>query len=115
MNRIDVEDLSGADDGGNVEITLRGRRWSNTCGFVGEAHVQRIAIDVAVNGDRLDAHLLAGPDDATSNLAAIGYQDLLELARIKSHQKNLATKRHKKHRKSFCAFCAFLRLNSGFQ
>src|SRR4029079_15561949 len=103
MNRIDVEYLSRADDGGNVEITLRGRRWSNTRGFVGEAHVQRIAIDVAVNGDRLDAHLLAGPDDATSNLAAIGDQDLLELARIKSHKKM----RRKKAQKTQVVICAF--------
>jgi hypothetical protein len=49
--------------------------------------MQRIAIDVTVNGDRLDAHLLAGPDDATGNLAAIGDQNLLKLARIKSHKK----------------------------
>src|SRR6185436_19977822 len=61
MDRIDVEDLSGADDGGNVEITLRGRRWSNTRRFVGETDVQRIAIDVAVNSDSLDTHLLASP------------------------------------------------------
>src|SRR6476646_6276514 len=97
MNRIDVEDLGGADDGGNVEITLRGRRWSNAGCFVGEADVQRIAVDVAVNSDRLDAHLLAGPDDATGNLAAIGDQDFLELARIKGH-KIFATKKHKMHK-----------------
>src|SRR6185369_573917 len=108
MNRIDVEDLSGADDGGDVEITLRGRRWSNARGFVGEANVQRIAIDVAVNGDRLDAHLFAGPDDATGNLAAIGDQDLLELARIKSHQKSSpqkGTKSTKNHFVPFVLFC----------
>src|SRR5689334_7805338 len=97
MNRIDVEDLRGADDGGNVEIALRGRRWSNARCFVGETDVQRIAIDVAVNGDRLDAHLLASPDNATGNLAAIGDQDFLELAWIKSHEIR-ATKKHKMHK-----------------
>src|SRR5215212_2576054 len=87
MNRIDVENLGGADDGGNVEITLRGRCWSDARCFVSETDMQRVAIDVAVNGNRLNAHLLAGPDDATGNLAAIGDQDLFELARIKGHKK----------------------------
>src|SRR5215213_3601657 len=51
MNRIDVENLCGADDGGNVEIALRGRSGPNARGLVGEADVQRITIDVAMNGD----------------------------------------------------------------
>ena len=97
MNGVDVEDLCGTDNGGNVEIALRGWRWSNTGSLVGEAHVQRIAIDVAVNSNRLDAHLFAGPDNATGNLAAIGDQDLLELARIKRHKIH-ATKKHKMHK-----------------
>ena len=71
--------LKKVDDGGNVEITLRGRRWSNARGFVGEANVQRIAIDVAVNGDRLDAHLLAGPDYPAGDLAAVCYKNFLDL------------------------------------
>src|SRR5689334_7002666 len=41
-----------------------------------------------MNGDRLDSHFLAGPDDAAGNLAAIGDQDLFELARIESHKKS---------------------------
>src|SRR6185503_15455828 len=85
MNRIDVKDFRGADDGRNVEITLGGRCWSNARCFVGETNVQRVTIDVTVNRDRLDAHLLTGPDDATGNLATIGDQDLLEFAWIKSH------------------------------
>src|SRR6185295_4417118 len=49
---------------------------------------------------------LAGPDDATGNLATIGDQDLFEFARIKCHIK-LATKKHKIHKFVSCAFCAF--------
>ena len=41
--------------------------------------MQRIAIDVAVNRDGRNAHLLAGPDNTAGNLAAVGDQDLLEL------------------------------------
>src|SRR5690349_18920103 len=85
MNRVDIKDFRGADDCRDIEITLGRWCWSNTRCFVGETNVEGIAIDVAVNGDRLDAHLLAGPDDATSNLATIGDQDLLKFARIKSH------------------------------
>jgi hypothetical protein len=85
MNRIDVKNLCRAYDCGNVEITLRGGSWSNAGSFIGETDMQRISIDVAVNRDCPDAHLLAGPDDATSDLATIGNQDLLELAWIKSH------------------------------
>jgi hypothetical protein len=58
MDRIDVEDLGRANDRRNVQVTLRGRRWSNARGFVSETDVQRIAIDVAVNSDSLDAHSL---------------------------------------------------------
>src|ERR1051326_833031 len=97
MNRIDIEDLSGADDSGNVQITLRGRRWSDTGSFVGKTNVQRIAIHVAMNSDRLDAHLLASPDNATRDLAAIRDQDLLKLAWIECHR-SLATKKHKTHK-----------------
>ena len=99
MNSVDVENLSRADDGWNVEITLRGRGWSNTRGFVGETDVQRISIDVTVNGDRLDPHLLARPDYAASDLAAISDQDLLELAWIERH-KNDKNDCHKKAQKA---------------
>jgi hypothetical protein len=63
-----------------------------------------------MHGDGLDAHLFAGPDNATGNLAAICDQDLLEFARIKSHKK--LPQKSTESTKSFCAFCACLRLNS---
>src|SRR5215217_940602 len=111
MNRIDVEDLSRADDCRNVQVALRRRRWSNARGFIGETDMKRISIDVAVNGDSLNAHLLAGPNDAASDLAAVSDQDLLELAWIEGH-KQCATKKHKMHKKFSCAFCASLWLTS---
>src|SRR5262245_66146677 len=72
MDRVDVEDFCGADNGGNIEITLRGRRGTDANGFVCKPDVQRIAIDIAVHRDRADAHLFTRPDDATGNLAAVG-------------------------------------------
>jgi hypothetical protein len=50
-----------------------------------------------MNSDGLNTHLLASPDDATRDLAAIRDQDFFELARIKSHNYS-ATIRHKKHK-----------------
>src|SRR5204862_5011971 len=81
MNRVDVENLSRADDCGNVQIALCGRRGPNAGGFVSEANVQRVAVDVAVDGHRADAHLFAGPDDAAGNLSPIGNQDFAEASR----------------------------------
>ena len=47
--------------------------------------MKRVAIQVAVHGDRADAHLFAGPDDSTGNLAAIGDQDFAEASRAVVH------------------------------
>ena len=78
MDRVDVGDFGGADDGGNVQITLRKLRRADADGFIGKTHVQRVAVRFAVNGDRANAEFLARADDAQGNLAAIGYQNLLE-------------------------------------
>jgi hypothetical protein len=40
--------------------------------------VQRILVGLAVDGDGLDAELLAGAQDAQRDLAAVGDQDALE-------------------------------------
>ena len=68
----DVEDLL------DVEIGLARSRRTDVVGVVGLAHVQRLAIDVGEDGDRLDAHLAAGANDAHGNLAAIGNQHSFE-------------------------------------
>ena len=85
MNRVDVENFCGTDDGGNIQVTLSGRRRANACCFIGKAHMKRIAIDVAMDGDRADAHLFARPNNTTGNLAAIGDQYLLELSNFRRH------------------------------
>jgi hypothetical protein len=66
--------------------------------------VQRIAIDVAVNSDGLDTHLLASPDNATRDLTAIRDQDLFELARIECH-KYLPQKSTKRTKCFLCLLC----------
>src|SRR5215213_5436952 len=71
MDGVHVGYLGGADNGRDVEITLGGRRWPNTVGFVGEANVKRVAVGHTMHGDGFNTHLLACPDNSARNLAAI--------------------------------------------
>jgi hypothetical protein len=43
-------------------------------GLVGALDVQRVAVELGVDGDRRDAELLAGADDPHRDLAAVGDQ-----------------------------------------
>ncbi len=72
MDGVHIRDFGGADDGRNIEITQRQLRRSNANRLVGETHVQRIAVGLAVDGDRADAEFLARANDAQSDLSAIG-------------------------------------------
>ena len=85
MNGINIKNLSGANNRGNVQITLGRRCRPDARSLVGETHVERVAIHIAVHGDRADAHLLTGPDDPTGNLAAIGDQYFAEASRAVVH------------------------------
>ncbi len=87
MNRVDVEQFRRADDCRDVQVALRGGRRANTHGLVGETHVERVAIDVAVYRDGPNAHLFTRPDDAAGDLAAIGDQNLAESALSVVHKK----------------------------
>ncbi len=48
--------------------------------LVSEEDMKGITVCGRMNGDRLDAHLLARPDNPTRNLPAIGDQDFAKLA-----------------------------------
>ena len=61
-----------------LEIALGRRRRANVHRFVGLAHVRRARVGVAVDGDRRDAELAAGADDAQRDLAAVGDENLGE-------------------------------------
>ena len=71
MDRVDVGDFGGADHRGNVEVAFVQARRADADGLIGKADVQRVAIGLAVDGDGLDAELLAGADDAQGNFPAI--------------------------------------------
>ena len=63
------------------QVGLRSRRRADGNGLVGHLDMQRVAVGLRVDGDRLDAELAGRLDDAAGDLAAIGDQDLLEHAR----------------------------------
>src|SRR5581483_8271837 len=79
MNRIDVENFRRADDGRNVQVALRRRRRANAGRLIGKPDMKRIAIDIAVHGDRANAHLFASPDDPAGNFSAISDQDFAKV------------------------------------
>src|SRR5690606_32148091 len=62
----------------NVEITVLGRRRADADAFVGQADMHGIGVRGGVHRDRGDAELLAGPQHPQCDLAAVGYQDLVE-------------------------------------
>ena len=61
-----------------VEIRLAGRRRTDVVGVVGLAHVQGAAVHVGEHGDRFDAHLAAGADDADGDFTAVGDKNSFE-------------------------------------
>src|SRR5271157_1469586 len=78
MHCLDVGDLRRTDYRWNIQVTLSQLRRPDADGLVGKTHMQRVAVGLAVDGDRANAQFLARADHAQGNLAAIGYQDLLE-------------------------------------
>ena len=70
--------------GGNnrfaVEIALGRLRRTDADRFVGEAHREAVLVGVAKNRDRAQAKFPGGADDAHRDLAAVGYQKLIEHA-----------------------------------
>ncbi len=72
MNGVDICDFSRADHRRNVEITARAFGGADANGFVGESHVQAVAVGLRVYGHRLDAQILASADDADGDFAPIG-------------------------------------------
>ena len=62
----------------DAEVALGRGRGADGVGLVGHAHVERGAIDVGVDGDGGDAHLVERAGDADGDLAAVRDEDLLE-------------------------------------
>ena len=69
---------AGFDDLVDQEITLGGGRRPDQHRLVGHFDVQRVAVGLGIDGDRLDPHAAGGLDDPAGDLAAIGDQNSFE-------------------------------------
>ncbi len=78
VNGHGIGDFGRTDDRRHVQVTVCRRRRTDTHGLVGKQHVFEIVVRVGVDGDGLDAHLLAGALYAQGDLAAVGYNDFTE-------------------------------------
>ena len=68
----DLEEL------GDVEVRLGRARPPEGEGLVGQAHVQRLAVGVGVDGDAGHARIGAGPGDADGDLTSVGDEHLAD-------------------------------------
>ena len=78
MHRVGAGDLAGREQRGYVEIAVLRRRRADADAFIGKPHMHGISVRRGMHGNGGDAELLAGPEHAKRDLAAIGYQDLVE-------------------------------------
>ena len=67
--------VHGLEDPVDAEVGLGGRGRAQAVRDVRGPHVGGVRIRVGVDGDGLDAHPPAGPDDAQGDLAAVGDED----------------------------------------
>ena len=75
------------DDRVDPEVALGRRRRTDPDRDVGQPDVHGAGIGVAVDGDRLHAQLVAGPDDPDGDLAPVGDQDATEWRRRPGHRR----------------------------
>ena len=77
MDHVDTLFLRQRDDAGDVEVSAhRTFAFADQIGFVGLEAVDREAIFLRVNGDGTQSEFGRGAEDANSNLAAIGNEQL---------------------------------------
>ena len=75
MDRIGSGTFGQGEDLVDVEIGLPGSGPVQQPGVVGEVDEIGVGIGAGVHGDGLDAEVVGGPDDAQSDLTAVGDED----------------------------------------
>ena len=80
MDGVGAALLDDAEDGLGVEVALGGGLAPERVGLVGQAHVQRVAVELGVDGHGGHPQLAAGPDDPDGDLPPVGDENLLEHA-----------------------------------
>ena len=78
MHGIGAGDLAGGQQRRNVEIAVLRRRRSDTDALVRKPHMHGVGIGGGMHRDGRYTQLLAGAQNTQGDLAAIGYQDLVE-------------------------------------
>ncbi len=73
-----VGHLGRADQRGDIEVGLGRGSGADAHRLIGEPHVHQFAVGLGVDRNRLDPELLAGPQDAKSDLAAVGDKNLVQ-------------------------------------
>ena len=82
MDGVGVGQFGGADDIGKIAVAVLASRRTDADVFVGERHVQRVGVGQRVDGHRVDAHLLAGANDAEGDFAAVGDEYFVKQGRL---------------------------------
>jgi alpha-D-ribose 1-methylphosphonate 5-triphosphate synthase subunit PhnG len=75
MDGVGAGDFGGGDDRGDIEVALARCGGTDADVVVGIADVERVAVGLGMDSDGLQAHFLAGQDDAQRDLAAVGDED----------------------------------------
>ena len=78
MHRLGAGLAAGVDDLVDHEIAFGRRRRPDQDRLVGHFDVQRVAVGLGIDRDRLDPHAAGGLDDPAGDLAAIGDQNSFE-------------------------------------
>ena len=81
VDGVDVGDLGGGDDAGDVEIAVGRPGGADADRLVRQADVGGIAVGGGIDGDGLDPELVGSTKDPQRYLPAVGDQYLLEHAR----------------------------------
>ena len=78
MHRVRAGDLAGGQQRRHVEIAVLRRRRADADAFVGKPHMHGVGVGGGMHRDGADTEFLARAQNPQGNLAAIGYQDLVE-------------------------------------
>ena len=83
MDRIHIRNLRRRNHRRHIEIAVARPRRTNADRLIRKPHMQRIAIRLAIDSNRLDAQLFAGTNDAQRNFAAIGNENFTQHGQFK--------------------------------
>jgi hypothetical protein len=91
VNGVNVGDLGGREDAGDIQVGARGFGRPDADGLIGEPHMQRVAIRLRVHRHGFNAEFLAGADDADRDLSPIGDENLAKHRRYSGRMENKAS------------------------